>query len=182
MTGLGTANKGRCGVRAFGEAIQDDLEDLVSEWVRIAVEEEYQSNFTTRDELIDGLPALIAGIATAALQEPLAPEAHMDKIGRAAEHGSERRSQGLPEHVIFDDYRFLQRAVSSYLWARFGRGAKVTEAILRFDAATSTASSASLFGYFRAEIEGTGQWREGLSKIVDTALQHSRGLRPPQDD
>ncbi len=41
--------------------------------------------------------------------------------------------------------------------------------MMRIDSAISLATNASMWGYFRPEIEGSGNWKEGIERMISSS-------------
>lgn len=95
---------------------------------------------------LDSLPELIRMLARAAYSGPgdAAPE---ELVRIAIKHGVDRRASGYADNIIFREYHLLRR----YLWDELRKSDQgqdaVVGAILRIDAAMTTATAASAHGF-----------------------------------
>ena len=95
---------------------------------------------------LDSLPELIRTLARAAYSAPDDP-APEEMVRVAIKHGLHRRGAGYADSVIFREYHLLRR----YLWDELKKSDHpqdaVVGAILRIDAAMTTATAASAHGF-----------------------------------
>lgn len=146
------------------ENIKAHVPEVIAEWDRLVREEPW---FTLpAQHRINSLPDVVVGIVEAALCEPLDVKSHRQKVHAAAEHGHHRRTQDLPETVIFTEYHLLRQALWHYLERAGTEPAKLLRAVSHIDLALTIASNASLWGYHREEIMALGRWDEGLERMV----------------
>lgn len=99
--------------------------------------------------------------------------------GRAAprRRGEHRREQGIPDHLILTEYHLLRQAIWNYLSTRFEASDQITEEIMRIDTAISTVTNASMWGYFRPEVEAQAKWEEAFERLVESSpLLRERGV------
>ncbi|HEX6587985.1 MAG TPA: hypothetical protein VF039_03100 [Longimicrobiales bacterium] len=95
---------------------------------------------------LDSLPELIRTLARAAYSgaDDPAPE---ELIRVAIKHGVDRRSSGYADNIVFREYHLLRR----YLWDELKKSEQaqdaIVAAILRIDAAMTTATAASAHGF-----------------------------------
>lgn len=95
---------------------------------------------------LDSLPELIRMLSRAAYSSPGEP-APEELVRIAIKHGVHRRSAGYADNIIFREYHLLRR----YLWDELKKSDHAQEAIvgaiLRIDAAMTTATAASAHGF-----------------------------------
>lgn len=144
--------------------IKENASEVMAEWERLVREQPWYS--LPAKHRIDNLPDVVVGLVEASLCRPMAEDAHRMNVNAAVEHGESRRAQQIPEHLMLTEYHLLRQAIWYYLERRFGPSDRVTSAIMRIDTAITLATNASMWGYFRAEIEAQGKWEEGLERIV----------------
>lgn len=161
-------NQTVAGILEICHDLKSHVPEVVAEWERLVREEPWYS--LPAAERIDNLPDVVVGLVEASLCRPLDEEAHRRKIEEAAQHGRARRTQGIPEHLMPTEYHLLRRALSRYLIQKFGSSDHVTKAILEFDTAISVATNASMWGYYREEIEAIGKWEAGMERILRSSL------------
>lgn len=147
--------------------LKSHISEVLVEWENLVREQPWYS--LPADHRIDSLPDVIVGLANASLCSPADEQAHRSNIEAAAEHGSHRRKQGIPEHLILTEYHLLRQAIWHYLIAKFGASDRTAEAMMRIDSAISVATNSSMWGYFRPEIEAAGKWDEGIRRIIDSS-------------
>lgn len=95
----------------------------------------------------DALPRVIRGLADAALTQPPERELVREAVRCAVDHGRDRRRQGLAVEDILTEYYALRTAIWSHLREQPFHIGEVADAMLRIDAAITTATGASLVGY-----------------------------------
>jgi hypothetical protein len=160
-------------MEGFCATIRDSADGIMEDWQRLArAQPWYCLPGTDRSGL---LRDVLLGLVDAAICEPSDESAHRRKVSAAWKHGQRRRAQGVPEHLIFNEYHLLRQALWYYLITTFGPTEEITDAIMRVDVALTVATNASLWGYHKDEIDALGRWDEGMERIV----QSSPLLNPP---
>ena len=120
---------------------------------------------------LEPLAAVIVDLADASLLHPHDLAAHERKGAAAVRYGEQRRSEGVPERVIFAEFAALREALRRYL-GRCGRPRPtVREARLRLDMAASVAELAAVRGYHRAEFERVGLWESLAGRLARESPQ-----------
>lgn len=158
-------------MKAIGEAIQRHLTDILAEWERLVREEPWYS--LPSEHRLDNLRDVVIEMAEAALCARQERAAHRRLAETAAEHGAHRRTQEIPEHLILTELHLLRHALWHYLTRTFGSSDRTTRAILRLDRALALATNASMWGYYREEIDALGKWDAGMEQIVSrSSLLH----------
>src|SRR5690606_8387727 len=143
------------------------VSQILVEWEQLVREEPWFS--LPPEHRIDSLPDVIISLVGASVCEPLDREAHRRNIEAACQHGSNRRKQGIPEHLIFTEYHLLRHAIWRFLTANFRPSERITQAMLRIDSAIALATNASMWGYYRDEIQALGKWEEGMKRIAHSS-------------
>lgn len=151
-------------MRAICEDLKQHVPSVMAVWEKLVREEPWYS--LPRDHRVDGLPEVVVGLVEASLCSPADYESHRQKIEAAAAHGMSRREQGVPEHLILTEYHLLRWAIWRYLHATFGATDRVAEAIMRIDTAITLATNASMWGYFRPEVEAQGKWEQTIERLA----------------
>lgn len=149
------------------EDIKANLDAVMEEWERLVREEPWFS--LPREHRFNNLPGVVTGLVEAALCAPKSEYSHRTKVMHAAEHGHNRREQGIPESLIFTEYHLLRQALWYYLIRKHGPSDRVVRAIMRIDTAISTATNASMWGYYRSEVEALGRWEESVERLVKSS-------------
>lgn len=162
-------------MRVICEHIKSHVSEVLVGWERLVREEPWYS--LPADHRIDSPPDVIVGLVEASLCNPQDEAAHRQEINAAATHGSHRREQGIPEHMILTEYHLLRQALWRYLTWTFGPSDRTVEAITQIDTAITLASNGSMWGYYRQEVEAIGKWEEAIERIVTTSPLLLR--RPP---
>lgn len=154
-------------MRRLCEDLKENVPAVLGEWERLVKAEPWFS--LPRDHRVDNLPGVLLGLVEASLCDPASAEAHRTKIMHAAEHGHHRREQGIPESLILTEFHLLRQALWYYLVEKHGASDRVVQAIMRIDSAITTATNASMWGYYRAEVQAMGKWEESVERLVATA-------------
>ena len=154
-------------MKAICEDIKNHVSEVLVEWEQRVREEPWYS--LPAEHRIDNLPDVIIGLVEASLCNPADVESHRRKVVEAAEHGTHRREQDIPEHLIFTEYHLLRQALWYYLERKFGSSDRVTQAIMCIDTAITLATNASMWGYHRQEIEAMGKWEEGIERMISSS-------------
>lgn len=150
------------------EQLRTETPEVIRRWEQLVREMPWFS--LPREHRIDDLPAVVLGLVEVSLCSPTDRTAHWQQIAAAAEHGYQRREQGLPEHLIFTEYHLLRQAIWYHLCATRAQDyQRVTQAIMRIDTAVTTATNASMWGYHRPEVEAHGVWGDALRRLVDSS-------------
>jgi hypothetical protein len=155
------------GMRAIGEELKVHAREVLGEWEELVREQPWFS--LPLEHRINSLPEVLAALADAALCNPGSLPAHRQALEAAALHGENRRQQGIPEHLILTEYHLLRQAIWYWLSARLGASDVTRAAIMRIDPAISMATNASMWGYYRVEVEGMGKWEEAMARILEYA-------------
>jgi hypothetical protein len=154
-------------MKAICEHLKGHVSDVLVEWEQLVREQPWYS--LPPDHRIDSLPDVIVGLVEASLCAPADVESHRRQVAAATEHGWHRRIQEIPEHLLLTEYHLLRQAIWYYLVDQFGSSDRTTAAIMRIDIAITVATNASMWGYYRSEIEALGRWNEGMERIVSTS-------------
>lgn len=157
-------------MKSIGEDIKQHVADVLNIWERFVREQPWYS--LPADHRIDSLPDVIVGLVDASLCDPGSEDAHRRQVIAATEHGFHRREQGIPEHLLLTEYHLLRQALWYYLTETFGSNDQVSVAIMRIDTGISVTTNASLWGYFRPEVEAQGKWDLGIERIVQESPLH----------
>ena len=144
--------------------LKDHLPEILVEWREITREEPWLS--LPEEHRLNSLPDVLSALLDAALCTPEEMAAQERHVIAAAEHGRARREQGFRDALLFTEYYLLREAVWRYLRRLSTDSEKVRQAIFRIDTAVTVATSASLFGYHRDEIERRGEWPEVLQRLI----------------
>lgn len=146
------------------DTLKSHVSEVLVEWETLVREQPWFS--LPADHRIDSLPDVIVGLVGASLCTPVDAEAHRENIAAATVHGAHRREQGIPEHLILTEYHLLRQAIWRYLIGKVGASERTADAMMRIDSAVTLATNASMWGYFRPEIEAAGKWEGGIERMV----------------
>jgi hypothetical protein len=156
-------------VKALGEFLRDNSDaitkEIMADWDHVGVREPWHRIPPNLDH--DHLPELIQKLAETALLSFFAEEPRRALGWASVQHGQHRFSFGVSEEILGREYELLRWA----LWRRLKKQAdssEASEAIIRLDSAISFSHGASLRGYHRLAIEGSGDWPGALDRYLDT--------------
>lgn len=135
--------------------IRRHVGDVAAEWERLLAET--PPTRIPADFQIDKVADFVLRIVRAVLCRP-EDEEYGEFLWMAIERGMLRRSQGMPEHVIYEEYFQLQRALWNYVRTSYSVSVDVMEMMGSVSIATTHATNAALLGYHREEIEEAGRW------------------------
>jgi hypothetical protein len=120
-------------------------------------------------ERLDNVPDLVLGMVEASLCNPADRASHEEKVAAAVKHGEVRREQGFSEELLFEEYDALRKAFWRTIRAIEDDAERCTMGILRIDLAMTLATHASMRGFFRKEIEATGDWDQEIRELADSS-------------
>jgi hypothetical protein len=140
--------------------------EIIAEWEHLVREQPWF--MLPPDHRVNDLPHVVIGLVESALCSPTDERSHRQSVDAACRHGTSRRQQEVPEHLMFTEYHLLRQAIWHHLSRTFPP-AETADAILRIDGAITLATNASMWGYHRPEIEAQGKWEEGIERIVETS-------------
>lgn len=151
-------------MRALGTDIKANVAEIVQEWEILVREQPWFA--LPAEHRTTGLPEVIIALVEASLCEPSDVESHRRIVQAAAQHGWNRRTQSIPEGLLLTEYHLLRQALWRYLTRKFGPSHRTVEAITRMDTAITVATNASLWGYYREEIEALGKWDASVETLA----------------
>lgn len=151
-------------MRDICEDIKANLDAVVEQWESLVLEEPWFS--LPKNHRVNNLPGVVVSLVEAVLCSPDDDEAHRRKVMEAAEHGYNRREQGIPESLLLTEFHLLRQALWYYLIDRYGPSDRVVQAIMGIDGGITTATNASMWGYYRPEVEALGKWEESIERLV----------------
>ena len=136
---------------------------ILDEWGRTAAAGELRALCV--EDRVGDLAAVLHAMS-AALRPHAAPGAVDQFIETAAAHGARRRTQGVQEACLFEEYDHLGTAVPD--------GLRICELpplapedIVALEGGITTAILAGLRGFHRGEFERRGTWADVLARTVD---------------
>jgi hypothetical protein len=94
-----------------------------------------------------------------------------DFIETAAAHGARRRSQGLGESCLFEEYDLLGTALPRALRSCPDVPHLSPDELVSLEGGLTTAILAGLRGFHRGEFERRGAWPETLARVVREASE-----------
>lgn len=156
-------------VHSACHAIEAEAEQLVTQiidhWGKVATDEPWLSlpAAVSHDHLADLLKAL-ANAALCSLHEEAS---RRWLVERAAQHGVDRHMEGFSEELLYREYHLTRTFLWEWIRDRWGRVGDAHEAILLLDAGITLATSASLRGYHRPNLEARGRWPGALDELIE---------------
>lgn len=159
------------GYAAIVAYLEEHTAEVVTEWERLL---RRYSSLQPGAHRIGTHLELILALAAISLCTPADLDAHRRLMNAAAEHGYGRRSQGVPEHVIPEEYHLLMNALRSLVGSKF-RHNGADAALVQLGTATTLAINASMWGYYRAEIQALGRWDRGMERLMSLSPFLRRG-------
>ncbi len=151
-------------LREIGTSIQTHIPEILEEWRSLMRQEPGLS--LPKGYRLDHLRETIEHVVDVALLQPEEKEAHRAQAFAAARYGAERRAQGFPEHLVFAEYRLLERALRHFVEERFADCLQRFEAIARLDVAGGAATAAAHYGYHWEDHARRGEWPIVLEELA----------------
>ena len=156
-------------MKRLGEFLRDNSDaiarEMMADWDRVGIQEPWHRLPPTMDH--DHLPDMIRHLAEAALLTFFAEEPRRALAWVAVQHGQHRYSFGVSEEIVGREYELMRWAMWRKLKAQ-ADASEASEAIIRLDSGISFAHGASLRGYHRLAIEGSGDWPDALDRFLDS--------------
>lgn len=147
---------------------------ILAEWERAAAGGELRA--LCQEDRAGDLASVLRAMSVALHPHP-EPGAVDRFIETAAAHGARRRTQGVHEACLFEEYDYLGSAVPHGL--RLCQSAPLApEDLLALEGGLTTAILAGLRGFHRGEFERRGTWADVLARSVSDA-DDSTGLGDP---
>jgi hypothetical protein len=154
-------------VKYLGEFLRDNADtiarEIMADWDQVGVKEPWHRLPPNIDQ--DHLPDMIRFLAEAALLTFFAEQPRRTLAWAAVQHGQHRFTFGLSEEILGREYALLRWAMWRRLKQQGDTGA-ASEAIIRLDSGISFAHGASLRGYHRLAIEGSGDWPDAVDRYL----------------
>ena len=144
--------------------IHAHIADVMVEWQEITRDEPWLS--LPAEHQMDAVPAVVLALADAALCDPPGTTEDEALVAAAAKHGRTRFEQGFDQALLFTEYHLIRTALWHYIRSKYSQAA---DTMLRIDAAITVATSASLFGFHRDELETSGQWPAVVQALIEDA-------------
>lgn len=154
-------------VEELGARLQEGAEaiakEIMADWDELGSREPWRRLPPTMDH--DHLPDLIRKLAGTGLVTYFADDERKALAWIAVQHGWHRFEFGAAEETLHREYDLLRWA----LWRRLRQDAEpgdASQGIIRLDSALSFAHGASLRGYHRRAIEGSGAWPDAVDSYI----------------
>lgn len=142
--------------------IHEHIAEVMVEWQEITRAEPWLS--LPDEHRTDSLPGVVLALADVALRGAPGPAEDEELVVAGVRHGRARFEQGFPQALLFTEYHLLRSALWQYLR---GRHANAADAMIRIDGAITIATSASLLGFHRDELEVKGKWPTVVQALID---------------
>jgi len=161
-------------LRAIGEHLLAHVTQVLERWEQLGKDEPWFS--LPPDDRIDNLPAIVKALVGAALLSGHQNDAKITIVRAAVQHGTTRRSHGVPESSIPLEFHLLRQAFWRELTEGFPPNDDVYAAVRALDDVVPIAMNASMWGYYREEVEGQGLWESTLERLAGVApTTHAEG-------
>lgn len=132
------------------EDVRDHLPAILDDWRELIAERPWLE--LPPDIDLDHLPSLVDALLDAVkCGKTESDRPRRAVIEYALRHGSDRRSHGLEDHVLFQEFHLLREAIWAGIRRRHGASGTAFAAIGRIDAVITAATRGSLHGYHRVE-------------------------------
>jgi len=143
----------------------EHTDGILERWEELVREEPWFS--LPRQHRLSNLRAVVEAIAAVAAAAPGDRDALRKVVFAGAEHGINRRKQGIPETLVPIEFHLLRRALWRYLGDTFAPREDTYTAIVGVDAYITQALNAAMWGYYRDEIDAHGGWENAIERLVD---------------
>ena len=154
-------------IEDLGKYLRDNgdpvAKEIMADWNALGSREPWHRLPPSLDH--DHLPDVIEKLAETALLTFFGEQERTSLAWIAVQHGEHRFELGITEETLHREYELLRWA----LWRRLKGQAEssvASQAIIRLDSALSFAHGASLRGYHRRSIEGSGDWPAALERYL----------------
>jgi two-component system, cell cycle response regulator DivK len=151
--------------RKIAEHILENSETILTRWADLVKEEPWFS--LPREHRMSNLPDVVTALVRASLLEPRHPEADKAAVLAGAEHGHNRRTQGIPESLIPIEFHLLRQALWRFLNDSLSPSDATYSAILGIDRSITLTLNAAMWGYYREEIEAHDGWDSAVERLVE---------------
>lgn len=142
--------------------VHEHIAEVMVEWQEITREEPWLS--LPAEHRTDSLPVVVLALVDVALSAAPGRKEDEALVTAAVKHGHDREAQGFTQPLLFAEYHLLRTALWRYLRTRH---AHAPGAMIGIDAAITVATSASLLGFHRDELEATGRWPRVVHALID---------------
>ena len=159
----------------LADTLEQCIPAILDAWGRAAADGELRA--LCDEDRAGDLAAVLRAMSTALRPRPV-PGAVDQFIEIAASHGARRRTQGVHEACLFEEYDLLGVAVPHGL-----RACKTPplapEDLVALEGGLTTAILAGLRGFHRGEFERRGTWAEVLARTATESSDHGAGAPTP---
>ena len=150
--------------RKIAHHLLDNTETILERWAELVKEEPWFS--LPRDHRMSNLPDVVVALVRASLLEPRQFDADKAAVLAGAEHGHNRRQQGIPESLMPIEFHLLRQALWRFLNDSLSPSDATYSAILAIDRTITLTLNAAMWGYYREEIEAHDGWESAVERLV----------------
>jgi two-component system, cell cycle response regulator DivK len=155
----------------IGQQLLAIVPRILDRWQRLGRNEPWFA--LPPDDRVDNLPNLTGALIRSALISPDDHAAVVMLVHESTEHGYWRRKNQIPESSIPLELHLLRQALWRQLTESFPASTQVYAAIRALDQGITVAMKASMWGYFRDEIEAQGGWESAIERLAGADRTHA---------
>lgn len=157
----------------LADILEQCIPSVLDEWGRSARSGQLQA--LCESDRAGDLASVLRTMA-AAFRPTRAGSGTVDEfIETAAAHGARRRSQGLGESCLFEEYDLLGSALPRALRTCPGSPQLSPDELVSLEGGLTTAILAGLRGFHRGEFERRGAWHETIARVASEASEMGSG-------
>lgn len=148
-----------------------NVDTILARWTDLVREEPWFS--LPPEHRLSNLTAVVEALIECAVLPPGAADCTRAAVMAGADHGWNRRQQGVPETLIPIEFHLLRQAVWRFLNDSFPPSEATHTVQISVDNATTTTLNAAMWGYYREEIEAHEGWETALEHLVANATRNA---------
>jgi two-component system, cell cycle response regulator DivK len=150
--------------KKIAQHLLDNTDTILERWAELVKEEPWFS--LPREHRLSNLPDVVVALVHASLLEPKQFDADKAAVLAGAEHGHNRRQQGIPESLMPIEFHLLRQALWRFLNDSLSPSDATYSAILAVDRSITLTLNAAMWGYYREEIEAHDGWESAVERLV----------------
>lgn len=158
-------------MRDIAAHLHSNVDTVLARWTDLVKEEPWFS--LPREHRVSNLTAVVEALIACATMPAGSPDCLRAAVTAGAEHGYNRRNQGVPETLIPIEFHLLRQAVWRFLSDSFPPSEATHAVQLSIDSMTTATLNAAMWGYYREEIEAHEGWDTALEHLVATATRNA---------
>ena len=162
-------------MREVADHLRENIEAVLNRWNGLVKEEPWFS--LPREHRLSNLSAVVEALITCAILTPGSQDCARAAVNAGADHGYNRRQQGIPESLIPIEFHLLRQALWRYLNDTFSPTDATYAAILSIDRSITMTLNAAMWGYYREEIEAHEGWEAALERLVESSAKEQSRRR-----